>query len=368
MRNVTTPLAEYERRIESGALEPDAAQRKAVDALERLHAELVATGAPPRGWRRRVAGWLGRAPGPVRGVYLHGSVGRGKTLLMDLFFHSLPFEDKTRRHFHRFMAAVHDELKRHRERENPLELVADHIADETRVICFDELAVDDIADAMILGTLFSALFERGVTLAATSNIAPPDLYRDGLQRERFKPAIELIERHTEVVRVDGAHDYRLGVLERADVFQCPAGAEADARLAEYFDDIAPDAGDTDGTIEIHGRGIPYRRCADGVIWCDFAALCDGPRSQDDYIELARLYQTVLVSGVPQFDRTLENQARRFVALVDEFYDRRVKLILSADAGIAELYQGQRLEHEFVRTQSRLEEMQSHEYLAAAHLT
>lgn len=365
---MTTPLSEYERRVASGALEPDAAQRKAVDALERLHAELVAAGAPPRGWRRRVAGWLGRGLGPVPGVYLHGGVGRGKTLLMDMFFHSLPFDDKTRRHFHHFMAAVHEDLKRHRDRRDPLEHVADGIADETRIICFDELAVDDIADAMILGTLFSALFARGVTLAATSNIAPRDLYRDGLQRERFKPAITLIERHTDVIRVDGEHDYRLGVLERADVFQCPAGPEADARLAEYFDDIAPDVGEADGTLTVHGREIAYRRCADGVIWCDFAALCDGPRSQDDYIELARLFQTVLVSDVPQFDRTLENQARRFIALVDEFYDRRVKLILSAEAAITELYRGRRLEHEFTRTHSRLEEMQTHEYLAAAHRT
>ncbi len=170
------------------------------------------------------------------------------------------------------------------------------------------------------------------------------------------------------MRVDGDHDYRLDALERASVFQCPAGERADERLAEYFADIAADVGDADGSIELLGRPIPYRRCADGVIWFDFAALCDGPRSQDDYIELSRLYQTVLVSGVPQFDATLENQARRFVALVDELYDRRVKLILSADAEIAELYRGRRLEQEFVRTRSRLEEMATHDYLAAVHLT
>lgn len=365
---MTTPLTEYERRIEGGALAPDAEQRRAVEALERLHAALLERGAPARGWRRRLAARLGRRPAPVRGVYMHGHVGRGKTLLMDLFFHSLPFEDKMRRHFHRFMAGVHDELKRHRDKQNPLDHVAEGIADSTRVICFDELAVDDIADAMILGSLFRALFDRGVTLAATSNIAPRDLYSGGLQRERFKPAIGLIERHTEVVRVGGEHDYRLDVLERADVFQCPADAAAEERLARFFEDIAPDAGDTDGAIELFGREIPYRRCADGVIWFDFASLCDGPRSQDDYIELSRLFQTVIVSGVPRLDRTRENQARRFIALVDEFYDRRVKLILSADTEIAELYQGQRLQQEFVRTRSRLEEMQTHDYLAAAHLT
>jgi cell division protein ZapE len=363
---MTGPLALYRLRVERGELAADAAQEKAAAALQRLYDDLTLTGAPPRGWRRRIAQLAGRSSKPVRGLYLWGGVGRGKTLLMDLFFAALPFDDKLRQHFHRFMASVHDHLKDLREREDPLELVADRLASETRIICFDEFAVTDIADAMILGTLFAALFRRGVTLAATSNIEPGQLYREGLQRQRFLPTIELLRRHTEIVHVDGSADYRLRVLERANVFQIPSGAEADARLAEFFDAIAPDEGDHGRALELLGRRIDYLSAADGVIWFDFAAICDGPRSQDDYIELSRLYQTVLVSNVPRFDVTLENQARRFIALVDEFYDRRVKLILSAALPVVELYRGEKLRHDFERTSSRLIEMQTHDYLASPH--
>jgi cell division protein ZapE len=285
---------------------------------------------------------------------------------MDLFFNALPFADKRRQHFHRFMATVHERLKAHRNVENPLELIAGEIANDTRVICFDELAVTDIADAMLLGLLFEGLFSRGVTLAATSNIAPDQLYAGGLQRQRFLPTIALLNEHCDVLHVDGAVDYRLRALERADVYQTPPGTAADARLAEFFEAIAPDEGDDGGSLELNGRRIAYRRAADGVIWFDFDDICDGPRSQDDYIELSRLYQTVVVSDVPRFDTTLENQARRFIALVDEFYDRRVKLILSAATPATELYRGERLKHDFRRTESRLQEMQSHDYLAEAH--
>ena len=363
---MTGPFSLYERRIERGDLAPDPAQKRAATALERLYRDLVRAGPPARGLRRRVAGLLGREAAPQRGLYLWGRVGRGKTFLMDLFYSALPFEDKLRQHFHRFMASVHDELKRLRDRQDPLDLVAERLAEHTRVICFDEFVVTDIADAMILGNLFSGLFARGVTLAATSNIAPENLYRDGLQRQRFVPTIELLRKHCEVLHVDGAVDYRLRVLERADVYQVPGDATTDERLTEYFDAIAPDPGDHGGSLELFGRDIAYRRAADGVIWFDFAAICDGPRSHDDYIEISRLYQTVLVANVPQFDTTLENQARRFIALVDEFYDRRVKLIMSAAVPVAELYRGRKLAHDFQRTRSRLQEMQSHDYLAEPH--
>ena len=362
---MTGPLALYRRRVERGDLSADPAQARAVEALERLYRDLLDATAH-RGWRARVTKLTGRHRTTVRGLYLWGSVGRGKTFLMDLFFNALPFPDKRRRHFHRFMAGVHEGLKAHRDVENPLELVADDIANDTRVICFDELVVTDIADAMLLGTLFAALFARGVTLAATSNIAPDQLYSGGLQRQRFLPTIDLLKEHCEVVHVDGAVDYRLRALERADVYQTPAGEVADRRLGEFFQAIAPDEGDDGGSLEINGRPIAYRRAADGVIWFDFEKICDGPRSQDDYIELSRLFQTVLVSNVPRFDATLENQARRFIALVDELYDRRVKLILSAAAPATELYRGERLKSDFLRTQSRLIEMQSHDYLSEAH--
>jgi cell division protein ZapE len=360
------PLELYRARVAGGALAADPAQEKMVAALQRLYDDLVREREPARGWRRGVAKLLGQRAHPKRGLYLWGGVGRGKTLMMDLFFGALPFQDKLRRHFHRFMADVHEHLKELGEREDPLELVADRIAAEARIVCFDELVVTDIADAMILGTLFAALFERGVTLAATSNIEPGQLYRDGLQRQRFVPTIELLRKRCEVLHVDGAVDYRLRVLKRADVYQTPSGAAADAHLDEYFDAIAPDEGDHGGALEVLGRRIDYLRAADGVIWFDFAAICDGPRSQDDYIELSRLYQTVLVSNVPRFDALLENQARRFIALVDEFYDRRVKLILSAAAPAGELYAGEKLRRDFQRTRSRLIEMQTHDYLASPH--
>jgi cell division protein ZapE len=363
---VNSPRAEYARRVASGALQDDPAQQRIVAELERLFTEVVAAEHRARSVRGRIAGLLKKPPHRVRGLYLWGCVGRGKTLMMDLFFHCLPFSSKKRQHFHRFMASIHERLREMRETEDPLSIVADRIAAECRIICFDEFAVGDIADAMILGKLFGALFERGVTLAATSNISPDDLYRDGLQRQRFLSAIEAIKANTNVIRIEGERDYRLRVLEGAPVYESPADSAAEARLAGAFRAIAPDEGEAEGTMSVHGRPLAFKRVSDGVVWFEFDSICDGPRSQDDYIELAREFQTVLVSGVPRFEPQLENQARRFIALVDEFYDRKVKLILSAAVPLAELYAGRKLRREFERTRSRLTEMQSHDYLAAAH--
>ena len=360
------PRAEHQRRIASGLLEPDPDQEPAIDALERLFRELVRSERHEASLRGRLRRLIRKRHESIRGLYIYGAVGRGKTLLMDLFFHSLPFAHKKRQHFHRFMASIHDRLRGLRDEENPLDIVADRISTECRVICFDEFAVNDIADAMILGNLFTALFERGVTLAATSNIAPQELYRNGLQRQSFLPAIEAIEANTRVIELGGQRDYRLRLLENAGVYRWPADSDAESHIGKSFTAIAPDEGEQDGTLEIQGRPIKYRRLSDGVIWFDFEAICDGPRSQDDYIELSREFQTVLISGVPKLTRNLENQARRFIALVDEFYDRKVKLIVSAAAPLSELYVGTKLEKEFVRTQSRLTEMQTHDYLAAAH--
>jgi cell division protein ZapE len=362
---VTGLEAQYRERIARGEITEDPAQARAMAALDRLHRDLLKA-ARSRGLKHTLALLTGKKPKPIRGLYLWGGVGRGKTFMMDLFYNALPFTEKRRQHFHRFMADVHERLKQHRDVEDPLERVAEEIAADTRVICFDEFVVSDIADAMILGNLFKGLFARGVVLAATSNIAPEHLYSGGLQRQRFLPTIHQLREHCEVLHVDGAIDYRLRALEQADVYQTPLGTEAELRLAHFFESIAPDEGDQGGELEVLGRRMPYRRAADGVIWFDFKQICDGPRSQDDYIELSRLYQTVLVSNVPKFDFTLENQARRFIALVDEFYDRRVKLILSAAAPVAEIYAGERLRFDIQRTQSRLQEMQSHEYLAEAH--
>ena len=304
---------------------------------------------------------------PPRGVYLWGGVGRGKTFIMDLFCENLPFDDKLRFHFHRLMYRVHTRLRELGNREDPLESVAEELACRARLICFDEFFVSDIADAMLLGKLLDGLFRRGVALVATSNIPPDELYSGGLQRGRFLPAIELIKRHTDIMHVDGDSDYRLRILEQAEIYHAPLDETAGDLLGKYFSRIAPNAGTSGQEIEILGRGVRTRKRADGIVWFDFRELCDGPRSQDDYIEIARCFQSVILSDVPIFDAQTENQARRFIALVDEFYDRKVKLIISAAAEIDRLYAGSRLGREFERTRSRLREMQSMTYLAAQHV-
>jgi len=359
----------YRRRLAECAFRSDAAQLAAVGKLDDLRSRLIAAhsasfSSPLRRWLGSLVG--GSASQPERGLYLWGGVGRGKTWLMDMFFESLPFPEKRRRHFHRFMHDVHTELKGLPNRESPLESVAEQIARDARVLCFDELFVADIADAMILGGLFEALFKRGVTLVATSNVPPRDLYKDGLQRQRFLPAIDLIERHVDVLNVDGATDYRLRQLTQAGTYLLSAAPDTPQRLDALFVDLSRYGSSTGGTIEIEGRTIPVVRQSSSAVWFEFDAVCGGPRSQDDYIEIAREYQSVIVADVPILDSLRENQARRFIALVDELYDRNVNLIVSAAAPPVELYRGDRLSFQFERTISRLIEMQSEDYLAREH--
>lgn len=337
--------------------------------LDRVWQELKNQHAP--GLLRRLKSRLSGEPAeqdPVRGLYLWGGVGRGKTFLMDTFFHTLPFPRKTRLHFHRFMQQVHAELKTLKDSEDPLKTVASRLAGKTRIICFDEFFVSDIADAMILGRLFEYLFTYGVTLVATSNIPPDQLYKDGLQRARFLPAIRLIERYCEILNVDAGMDYRLRTLETVEVYHCPLGAEADSAMEEYFRKLNPGEISEETALTVNNRSIPVRKLGDGIAWFEFFALCDGPRSASDYIELAREFHTILLSNIPVLDWTKENNARRFITLVDEFYDHNVKLILSAAALASELYQGEKLRFEFQRTTSRLQEMQSHQYLSLPHKT
>lgn len=304
----------------------------------------------------------------VKGLYLWGGVGRGKTFLMDLFFESLEIAQKKRIHFHRMMREVHAGLQHHADVEDPLDAVAEQLAAKTRVLCFDEFFVSDIGDAMILGRLLNGLFSRGVTLVTTSNASPDDLYKDGLQRQQFLPAIEQIKAHTDLIHMDGDTDYRLRLLQKAGTYLTPNDAHAREALDYFFSESATSEIRENVELDINGRPLPAYKCGKGVAWFTFEALCDGPRSQADYIEIARWYPSVIVSGVPRLDKTREDQARRFIALVDEFYDRRVKMIISADTEVEDLYMGKRLSFEFDRSVSRLVEMQSSEYLALPHLS
>ncbi|MBI1732325.1 MAG: cell division protein ZapE [Gammaproteobacteria bacterium] len=362
-----TPREHHRHALEQRGYSSDPCQVAAVELLDRLHRELVDAGARqmtllPR-LLRAIRGRRSRAP---RGIYLWGGVGRGKTWLMDLFFDGLPFGKKLRMHFHRFMRHVHQELAEVKEQSDPLRIVADRFAAHSIVLCFDEFHVSDITDAMLLGRLLELLFARGVTLVATSNIAPHELYRDGLQRERFLPAIDLLNRHTQVFFMDGAVDYRMRYLDQAQVYFCPAADGTDAALDAHFDHLAPESGSRNMTVEIEGRRIPVARRADSVAWFEFAALCEGPRSVVDYIEIARQFQTVLISRIPQLGAADNDAALRLINLVDELYDRNVRLLVSAAAPAESLYTGGRHAAAFRRTASRLAEMQSKTYLARPH--
>ncbi|MCK0164309.1 cell division protein ZapE [Marinobacter sp. S6332] len=362
-----TPWQRYQKDLEHPEFHKDPAQADAVQRLQTLYDKLVEAESerskPVTKLRRKFK--KGKEE-PVKGLYFWGGVGRGKTYLMDTFYESLPFKRKMRVHFHRFMQRVHQELKSFKGEKNPLDLVAKKFADEARVICFDEFFVSDIGDAMILATLMEGLFKRGVTLVCTSNIIPDGLYKDGLQRARFLPAIALVNKYTDVVNVDGGVDYRLRTLEQAELYYSPLGADADASLRQSFEALAVEAGKHSKSMEINGRKIPAQAHADDVVWFDFKDVCDGPRSQNDYIEMARQFHAIIISNVPVLGGDKDDQSRRFVNMIDEFYDRNVKVIISAAAPITELYSGGRLSFEFERTESRLLEMQSQEYLEAPH--
>lgn len=359
-RKNQSPRERYEADLADPGFQRDPAQAEVVDALQSIYDRLignptVSTGLFGRRRKRRA----------VEGLYLWGGVGRGKTYLMDCFFDALPFEEKTRLHFHRFMQKVHDARKRYSHQQDPLRRIADEWAAD-RVLCFDEFFVSDIADAMILSRLTQSLFERGVTLVATSNVAPDDLYRDGLQRDRFVPAIERIKSHCRVMHLADGTDFRLDHIERSEPFQTPAGRTADAALADIFERLATGAMTEAGNVKILGRKIPTRRRADAIAWFEFDTLCRTARSANDYIELAREFSVVMISNVPVLGTADDNAARRFINAVDEFYDRGVNLFVTADARPDDLYAGDELAFEFERTSSRLHEMSTPEYISAPH--
>ncbi|WP_065978176.1 cell division protein ZapE [Pseudoalteromonas lipolytica] len=360
-----TPWQKYQQDLQREDFVHDAAQENAVRHLQRLYDDLTADKPAAKGWFTKL--FSKDSTPAIKGLYFWGGVGRGKTYLVDTFYEALPTERKMRVHFHRFMHRVHDELKKLKNTSNPLNVVADIFKSETDIICFDEFFVQDITDAMLLGGLMEALFERGIVLVATSNIVPDELYRNGLQRARFLPAIELVKANTEIVNVDSGVDYRLRTLEQAEIFHSPLDAQADANLFEYFDKLSPEPGILDTAIEIEGRMIKTRKVSDCIVMFDFSELCETARSQVDYMEISRLYNTVILSNVKALGQANDDAARRFIALVDEFYERNVTLIISAEKPITELYSEGNLNFEFKRCISRLQEMQSLEYLAREHL-
>lgn len=339
----------------------DHAQAAALDRLQQLADELEEFRAARQSTLRR----LFTTPGVPRGVYLWGGVGRGKTFLMDSFFASVPLRRKTRVHFHAFMRDVHGELKKLKREEDPLVRVAEHIGRRWRLVCFDEFHVADIADAMILGRLLARLVDLGVVMVVTSNYPPEGLYPDGLQRENFLPSIALLQQWLDIVHVDGGVDYRLRTLERAESFHVPGGPQADAALAQAFEAMRSGP-DENPRLEIEGRTLTATRRAGSTIWFTFASLCDGPRSQRDYLELARRFAVMIVSDIPVMSPQQGDVARRFTWLIDILYEHRVKMLASAAALPEALYRSGPNVHDFARTVSRLAEMRTREYMARPH--
>jgi len=360
-----TPQAEYQLLLDAGELEPDAAQAEIVRHLDTLYLQLLQP-RPKPGLLERFTGRPKRVPQAPRGLYIWGSVGRGKTWLVDLFYNSLPLKQKRRIHFHRLMQEIHQGLASLRSQADPLERIADGLAQDIRILCLDEFIVTDIGDAMILAQLLQALFRRGVTLVTTSNTQPDNLYLGGIQRASFLPAIELLKQHTSVIELQGSLDYRLRYLQQAKVYHSPLGPASDRIMREEFQRLAPEKARIGGVINLFQRDIPVVQIADDLVWFDFEVICGPPRSQADYLEIARCFHSVMISGIPTLTPAQDDATRRFLYLLDEFYDRRVKLIISAARLPESLYEGNRLAFDFRRAVSRLQEMQSTEYLASPH--
>jgi cell division protein ZapE len=357
-----SPKAWYQAvRAQPGFIH-DAAQEVAIDALDILWHQLV-------DFKAKRNHFLGRSllsPDVPKGLYFWGGVGRGKSFLMDVFYDCVPYRRKRRIHFHNFMAEVHHEMKLLAGEKDPLLALADKIAKSTRLLCFDEFHVSDIADAMILQRLLEAMFERGVVLMTTSNYPPDGLYPNGLQRQKFLPTIALLKRELRVLNVDGGNDYRLREMARESLYMVPADAASDARMDELFEHLSPVAQQDERQIEIMERMIPVKKLSHGVVWFEFGDICGGPRAQSDYLEIAHQFHTVFVSRIPKMTADDAAAAQRFTWLVDVFYDNRVKLVISAAALPHEIYAGGAQNSEFTRTASRLIEMQSKDYLSLPH--
>jgi cell division protein ZapE len=348
----------YEAELVARGYQPDPAQLRAVDALERCANDWAAYKIQ----RSNAFKKLIHHPDTPRGVYMYGGVGRGKSFLMDCFYNAVPIRRKTRLHFHEFMREVHRELRDLAGTVNPLDELGKRMAKRYKLICFDEFHVAEITDALILHRLLSALFDNGVGFVTTSNFKPDDLYPGGMHRDRILPAIALLNAHLEVISVDNGTDYRRRTLEQVNLYHTPLGVKADTEMTDAFNRLA-ESQDDSPVLHIESRQIYARRKAGGLVWFDFKTLCGGPRSQNDYLEIATQFHTVLLSDVPVMPPRMASEARRFTWLIDVLYDRRVKLIMSAEAPPEALYTEGPLAHEFPRTISRLNEMQSAEFLA-----
>ncbi len=350
----------YQQELAKRGYGSDAAQQAAIDRLQRCQSEWLSY----KEVRSSKLAKIMRFPDLPRGVYMWGGVGRGKSFLMDCFYESSPVEKKTRLHFHEFMREVHRELQELRGKANPLDILGKNIAKRYRLICFDEFHVSDVADAMILYKLLDSLFKNRVQFVMTSNYRPDLLYPDGLHRDRILPAIALLQEKLDIMNVDAGVDYRQKVMEQVKAYYSPLGPETSATMSKVFESVAEAHDEQDPTLHIEAREIRAVRRAGGVAWFDFKTLCGGPRSQNDYLEIANLFHTVLLSEVPYMPPKMASEARRFTWLIDVFYDHKVKLIISAEVAAELLYTEGQMANEFHRTVSRIIEMQSKEYLEA----
>jgi cell division protein ZapE len=361
------PSDKYQSILNSGEFHSDDSQRHAIEQLDELQALLISRTVQKNRWWQRLVRTRTTATAPL-GLYFWGGVGRGKTFLMDIFYQCLPFEAKRRLHFHAFMNQIHCSLKQLSDTSNPLEAVAKELAGDMRVLCLDEFVITDIADAMILTGLLKALFEEGVVLVTTSNCQPNDLYRNGLQRARFLPAIDLISKRCHVINLDGGKDYRLLGLRQTHLYTVPHSQavvdEVNLYLLEHVQPIQLNM----EHLNLNGRELNFQFCSEDTIWFSFNELCKTSRSQNDYLEISRLFRTLILTDIEQMNDLTDDTAKRFILLIDVLYDHRVILICSASVIVDQLYQGKKLAFEFERTVSRLIEMQSEQYLTQLHMT
>lgn len=358
-----TPRERHHADLANGIVRPDAAQARAVDHLQQLYDNLCQTSSQQNNWWSRLL----RAPRrPVRGLYLWGGPGRGKTHLVDSFFDCLPETRKQRVHFHRFMQDVHAQLRGLPRTPNPLKVIGRRMAAQARVLCLDEFLVQDIGDAMLLAGLLQAMFVSGITLVATSNSAPDELYLNGLQRDRFLPAIDLLKAHTQVLHLDSPTDFRCELLDHCGTYHVLGDEAAWVVLQEHFQRLAPMQPSGERVLQLNQRLVPVVAMADDVVWFRFSDLCEAPLWARDYLEIAQTFHTVLLGGIPRMDESMDDAAKRFMHLIDALYDHRVKLVASAQDVPERLYSGRYLQFAFQRTASRLQEMGGHRYLAKAH--